>query len=103
MPKQNKKTRSLASIFKSARTEAGLTLRELAACLIIDFTYLSKVENGKTLSVSDDLLYRFSVKFDVDMDELFFASRKIPYWMQTQILENPWFFKDLCLEKNKKE
>jgi transcriptional regulator with XRE-family HTH domain len=93
---QNKKTRPLASIFKTARTEAGLTLRELSACLVVDFTYLSKVENGKTLSVSDDLLYRFSAKFDIDIDELFFAANKIPYWMKAKILERPYFFKNLC-------
>ncbi len=66
-------------ILKGLRTEAGLSQRDLAARLGIDFTYISKLENGKTEYVpSEKLLREIAALFGVDSDWLVFKAGKIP-------------------------
>jgi transcriptional regulator with XRE-family HTH domain len=54
-----------------------LTLRELADDLKIDFTYLSKIENGSDVP-GEETLRKVAARFKVDPDELLALAGKVP-------------------------
>jgi transcriptional regulator with XRE-family HTH domain len=54
-----------------------MTLRELAGELGLDFTYLSKIENGSDVP-GDDTLRKIALKFGVNADELLGLAGKVP-------------------------
>ena len=92
----NKPMKTLGAIFLEARKGASLSQKAIADELRCETSYISKIEGGKVLSVSDDLLYRFSEKFGVEVDELNFACGRMPNWMWNHIMEDPVLFRDLC-------
>lgn len=55
----------------------GITLRSLAKELGIDFTYLSKIENGADVP-SEDTLRKIASWFKADADELLALAGKVP-------------------------
>ncbi len=56
---------------RELRKAAGLTQREFADQLGIDFTYVSKIENGRTeIPPSEQLITRMAGLLGVDGDEL---------------------------------
>lgn len=64
---------------RSLRDAHNLSQRELAAWLGCDYTYISKLENGKAdYPPSERLLRQMSVLFQVDAEELMFLAGKIP-------------------------
>ena len=54
-----------------------VTLRTLAAELKIDFTYLSKIENGSDVP-GEDVLRKMASHFGVDAEELLGLAGKVP-------------------------
>lgn len=59
------------------RERAGLTLRQLAAALDVDHTYLSHIESGRR-APSDDVLQRVAAYFGQDIDVLRLQAGQIP-------------------------
>ena len=72
---------------RELRVQAGMTQRELAEKVNIDFTYLSKIENGVLPPPSEKVILHLSEIFNVDKDELITLAGKIPSDI-AQILEN---------------
>jgi HTH-type transcriptional regulator, competence development regulator len=60
------------------RRERGLTQRQVAAELRIDFTYLSKLENDRGEPPGEELVRRLAELFEVDAEELLAKAGKIP-------------------------
>jgi len=87
--------KTIGQIFRQARTERGLSLRAMAALLFIDFTYLSKIENGQAIP-GLDLTKVFAAEFDQNLDMLLLASGRLPGWMTARILEKPDVFYRAC-------
>ena len=87
--------KTIAQIFRKARSERGLTQRKAAELLGVDFTSLSKIENGHA-QPGLELLSLFAAKFDQDIDMLLLASGRLPEWMTARILEKPEVFYRLC-------
>lgn len=54
-----------------------VTLRKLATELHIDFTYLSKIENGSDVP-GEDVLRKMAAHFGVDAEELLALAGKVP-------------------------
>ena len=54
-----------------------VTLRALATALHIDFTYLSKIENGSDIP-GEDVLRNMAAHFGVDAEELLALAGKVP-------------------------
>lgn len=72
MPDFGKRLRQL-------RLEKGLTLRSLAEATGVDFTYLSKIENGKLgYSPSADTIRAFARALGADSLELLRWADKVP-------------------------
>ena len=68
---------------RQLRQEKGFTLRSLAEAAGVDFTYLSKIENGKLgYSPSADTIRAFARALDVDSLDLLRAADKVPPELQ---------------------
>ncbi|MFC1908307.1 tetratricopeptide repeat protein [Chloroflexota bacterium] len=63
---------------KDLRIQAGMTLRSLAKSVNVDFTYLSKIENGVMPPPSEKVLLQIAEVLKTDRDELITLAGKIP-------------------------
>lgn len=81
---------------KALRTAKNLSQRELAAEVEVNFTYISKIENGK-LEFSDfpseKLIRKMAVSLDGDVDELLLLADKVPETIRKRVLERPDAFR----------
>ena len=71
---------SFGSFLRKVRRSKGLTQRELARRIGVNFTYLSKVENDTPgfSSLSEETLRKMAEALDADPDEMMARSGKIP-------------------------
>jgi len=63
---------------RELRIKARLTQRQLAEKANIDFTYLSKIENGVLLSPSEKVIFKLAEVLNADKDELITLGGRIP-------------------------
>ena len=63
---------------RELRVKANLSLRELAARVGIDFTYLSKIENGVLRPPSEKVVLRLAEALNADRNELLILAGRIP-------------------------
>jgi transcriptional regulator with XRE-family HTH domain len=63
---------------RKLRKNAGLTLRDLASRIEVDFSYISKLENGQLPPPSESVITRLAVAFNADKDELIQLSGRVP-------------------------
>jgi transcriptional regulator with XRE-family HTH domain len=81
---------------RELRKGKNLTLRELAAKLKVNFTYLSKIENQK-LSFgeypSEDLIRKIAKVLGAEEDELLLLAQKIPEDIKKRVIERPDAFR----------
>jgi len=63
---------------RELRQQLGLTLRELADKVGIDFTYLSKIENGVLPPPSEKVISKLAEVLGADKDELTILAGRIP-------------------------
>ncbi len=73
---------------RELRKAKGLSQRELARLVDIDFTYLSKIETGDLPPPSDEVISKLAEHLDVDEQELFLLAEKIPPQYRREILED---------------
>lgn len=62
---------------RELRTRKGISLRDFADMVHIDFTYLSKIENGKVDPPSEEKIRAMANKLDVEAEELLGLAGKI--------------------------
>jgi len=93
---------TIGGIFLQIRAKHGLSQKAIAAELGISVSYVSHLESGKFLSISDELLQKFSARFGLHSDELNFACDRMPQWMWDAIMSDPMLFRDLCRMDRKK-
>lgn len=63
---------------RELRKARGLSQRELAGRAGIDFTYLSKIENGRIEPPSEDVIRRVAEELGTNADELILLADKFP-------------------------
>src|SRR5262249_62025976 len=84
---------------RELRKAKNLTLRELAAKLKVNFTYLSKIENQR-LSFgeypSEDLIRKLAKALDGDVDELLLLAQKIPEDIKKRVIQRPDAFRKIA-------
>lgn len=69
----------LGTMLRAGRTAAGLTQREMAELLGVDFTYISKIENhASKFPPSDRVLAVWAARCDLDADDVYHAAGKCP-------------------------
>src|SRR3989304_7529831 len=79
--------REFGSSIRNLRKQAGMSQRDLAAKVGIDFTYLSKIENGVIPPPSQEVILRLAEVLDADRDDLLTLAGKVPFDI-AQILKN---------------
>ncbi|MFH1381564.1 MAG: helix-turn-helix domain-containing protein [Chloroflexota bacterium] len=79
--------KGFGSRLRELRKQAGLTQRELARQVNVDFTYLSKIENETLPPPSDKVIARLAEVLNTDRDELMLLAGRIPADV-AQILKN---------------
>ena len=84
---------------RDLRKTKGLSQRALADIVQINFTYLSKIENGK-LDFSDfpseKLIRKLAGILDGDVDELLLLAQKVPDEIKQRVLERPDAFRKIA-------
>lgn len=63
---------------KRLRLESGMTQREVAAKLKIDYTYLSKLENGRGEAPGETTIRGLAELLNADPEELLALAGKLP-------------------------
>lgn len=77
-------------LIRSLRQDRGLTQRQLAERIGMNFTYLSKMENGRLDSTpSAETLTAMAEALDVESDWLLAQCGRVPQSVANQLLEHP--------------
>jgi transcriptional regulator with XRE-family HTH domain len=107
VPKQEE-VASFGRVIQRLRRDKGLTQRQAAEQLGIDFTYLSKLENDRGEPPGEDLVRRMARLYEVDPEHLLAQAGKVPPELRSRALEDQRFatllrrLPDLPEEKLKK-
>lgn len=80
--------RNFGIVFKELRKKHKYSIKKLAPELNINYSYLSKLENGHT-SPSEDFIERVASLFNYDKEELMISAGKIPEDVLMIIRDNP--------------
>lgn len=65
-------------LLKKLRKNRGYSQRDLAASVGVDYTYLSKIENGVLPPPSDETIIRIAQALGIQTDELLLAANRVP-------------------------
>ena len=84
---------------RQLRLAKNLTLRDVALQVGINFTYLSKIENGR-LDFSDfpseRLICKLARALEGDADELLLMAKKVPFSIRRRVIQRPDAFRRLA-------
>jgi transcriptional regulator with XRE-family HTH domain len=84
---------------RELRQDKKLTLRALAGLVGVNFTYLSKIENGK-LDFGDypgeGLIVKLAKALGADEEELLLLAEKVPASIRRRVIERPDAFLKLA-------
>jgi transcriptional regulator with XRE-family HTH domain len=90
---------------RELRKARALTLRALAERVGVNFTYLSKIENGR-LDFGDypgeGLIRRLAQALGADEEELLLRAEKMPEGIRRRVIERPDAFRRLALLDDEK-
>ena len=86
MNKPDKK--SFGSFLRKLRLDKGVSIKKLSSELNVNYSYLSKIENGHSLP-SDEFIKRIAALFGCDNEELLIRAGKIPDDIIKIISDNP--------------
>lgn len=86
-------TDSFGKLIRQARKAKGYSQRELAALLLVDFTYLSKLENDRAeYAPKEEVIRSLARHLDLNEEELIFLAGRIPQRDEDLLKEN---YKDM--------
>jgi transcriptional regulator with XRE-family HTH domain len=74
---------------RSLRTARGVSQRSLADQVDIDFSYISKIEQGHMKPPSEDVIRKIARALDVSEDELMNLAGKVPGNLKAVLHNNP--------------
>lgn len=81
--------RAFGTSLRAVRRAAGQSQRELAARTGLDFSYISKVENGRVPPPAADTVVEICRALAVEPDDLLALTRKIPSTVQRTVSSSP--------------
>lgn len=76
---------TFGAMLRTIRQQAGLSQRELAQRAKLDFSYISKVENGRLPPPAADTIVLLCSILGVAADDLLAATRKLPSEVEENI------------------
>jgi len=74
---------------RDLRKQKNVSQRDLAAQVGIDFTYLSKIEVGRSAPPSEEVIRHIAQVLDADEDELINLAGKVPKDLRVVLEESP--------------
>src|SRR6266702_6517946 len=74
---------------RDLRKQKNVSQRDLAAQVGIDFTYLSKIEVGRSAPPSEEVIRHIAQVLDADEDELINLAGKVPKDLKVVLEESP--------------
>lgn len=83
------KPKTFGQTLKEIRRSKGVTQRQLASAVGVDFSYISKVENDRMPPPAADTIVKICEKLGVLSDELLAMTGKMPTPVKEAISENP--------------
>src|SRR3954454_24387496 len=81
---------------RELRKASNLSQRELAAKVKVNFTYISKIENGKLDFgdyPSDDLIRKLAKALGASADEFLLLAEKVPEHIKKRVMQRPDAFR----------
>ena len=76
-------------VLRAKRRAAGVSQRKLADLAGVDFSYISKIENGRLPAPAADTVVRFAVHLDCPAEELLAAAQKLPGSVGSNVSSDP--------------
>ncbi len=80
--------KNFGKILKSIRLERGIGIKKLASDIGVSYTYISKLENDKSMP-SSDFIKRIADYFNYNSDKLYVSANKLPHDVEEIIRDNP--------------
>ena len=80
---------SFGHTVREARKRRGLSQKQLADLVGIDFTYLSKIENDRMAPPSEKAIRAMAEALDTDADELIRLAGKVPSDLAEFLVREP--------------
>ena len=84
-----KEDMNFAAKIKKMREQRGISIKTLAKSLDVNYTYLSKIENSKSVP-SEAFIERLAMVYNCDADELKIMAGKIPDDVIEILKNNPF-------------
>lgn len=84
---------------RELRQKRNLTQRDLGALVDVEFSYISKIENGKLdfgNYPSERLIERLAEALEVETDELLLLAEKVPPRIRQRVMERPEAFSKIA-------
>lgn len=78
-----------ASTLREKRRAAQLSQRKLADLAGVDFSYISKLENGRLPAPASDTIVRLATILKCPAEELLAAAKKLPEGLEDSISSQP--------------
>ena len=78
-------TETFGTVLKAKRREAGVSQRELAERVGLDFTYISKLENDRIPPPAADTLVKICQVLGIEPEELLALTGKLPSEVQETV------------------
>jgi transcriptional regulator with XRE-family HTH domain len=82
------KVKSFGDTVRHLREKKGYSIKNLAGPLDVNYTYLSKIENNKSIP-SEEFIEKIAHIFNCDPEELKARAGKIPEDIKKILRENP--------------
>lgn len=73
---------------RQLRVDKGISLRDFANLIDIDFTYLSKIENGKVEPPSEEKIKKIANNLEVEEEELLGLAGKFSPVLMRKVVED---------------
>lgn len=89
---------------RELRQAKKLTQRDLGATVGVEFSYISKIENGKLDFgdvPSEALIHRLADALDADENDLLLLAKKVPPRIRQRVFERPEAFSKIADLDNK--
>ena len=80
---------SFGTVLREKRRAAGLSQRQLAEKVGVDFSYISKLENGRLPPAADDTVVRICTILGCPAEEFFTAAKKLPTELGESLVGEP--------------
>jgi HTH-type transcriptional regulator, competence development regulator len=80
---------NFGELLRERRRAAGMSQRELAAATGLDFSYISKLENGRIPPPAADTVIQIGRALKTSSEDLLAASGKLPPRVQAAVSSSP--------------